>query len=551
VTGSDPLESYYFHKKDCDDYAALYREFEWEAPDRFNIAEYACDRWADGSSRTALIGEDAAGRDEVFTFDDLAQVTDALAASLAERGVERGDRIGINVAQRPEAAMPHLAAWKIGAISVPLSTLYGPDGLRYRLTDASVRACIVDETNLEDFRTVKGELDLASILTVGETEREGDERGFWEAVENAPDTFENAVTTPDDEAIIIYTSGTAGDPKGALHTHSTLLGALASFTVRVLNATEDPNDVLWSPVEWSWIGTLFGVLFPALCLGKSMVAYHSPKFDPNTALNLMSRHQVTLAMFPPTAIRKMMKATDPTAHSFPQTRVIATGGEPVSDDLKDCVSDLFVGATIHEAYGQTEINGPFGECNRLYPPRHDAAGKPTPGHEVTILDPETAEPIGEPGTTGEIGVRFDGNLASFEEYWNAPELTAGKVKNGWLLTEDLGRFDDDGYIYFEGRKDSVIISSGYRIGPEEIEEVLNKHSAVSNSAVVGIPDDERGEVPKAYFTLAQANPPEDLKEQLQDHAKQQLAQHEYPHEIEILDEFSSIESEDGSGIASL
>jgi acetyl-CoA synthetase len=218
-------------------------------------------------------------------------------------------------------------------------------------------------------------------------------------------------------------------------------------------------------------------------------------------------------------------------------RTISSGGESLGQTIVDWVKDTFAGADIHEGYGQTEANMVVGSCEPLGVQRQGKIGKAAPGHEVAILDPDTAEPTVDPGEVGEIGVRYEGGPACFNEYWNKPEKTEKKFKNGWLLTEDLGTADEDGYIEFVSRKDDVIISSGYRIGPEEIEDSLAGHDAVADAGVIGVPDAERGEVPKAYVTLAEGfEPSESLTEELQQHVKDRLAKYEYPRHIEFIGE---------------
>jgi acetyl-CoA synthetase len=224
-------------------------------------------------------------------------------------------------------------------------------------------------------------------------------------------------------------------------------------------------------------------------------------------------------------------------HDVSSVRTITSGGESLGETIIDWVNETFEGASIHEGYGQTEANMTVGGCEPLGAMKQGKMGKAAPGQEVEILDPETAEPLDEPGDVGEIGVRYEGNPVCLKEYWNKPKQTAAKVQNGWLLTEDLGTKDEDGFFEFVSRKDDVIISSGYRIGPEEIEDSLAGHDAVADAGVIGVPDDKRGEIPKAYVQLTDGYEASDaLADTLQQHVKDRLAKYEYPRRLEFVEQ---------------
>jgi acetyl-CoA synthetase len=217
-------------------------------------------------------------------------------------------------------------------------------------------------------------------------------------------------------------------------------------------------------------------------------------------------------------------------------RVVESGGDLVSKQLQDWVEREFEGARIHQAYGQTECTGPVMEVSSLFDLKEGTLGRPTIGYDVTIVDPETAEETVDPGEVGEIAVRYDGNPACFKEYLNKPRKTERKVRNGWLLMEDLGSMDEEGYVTFHGRKDDVIICSGYKVGPEEVEDSLATLEEVEGAGVIGVPDDRRGEIPKAYVVLApDVTGSQELSEQLQTYVKENLAKYEYPREIEFID----------------
>ncbi|WP_306061312.1 acyl-CoA synthetase [Natronococcus wangiae] len=530
------LDTYHLHEQQWESYEHILETFEWQIPDQFNIADYVCDRWATDQHRVALYADSATGDARKFTYADLQKYTDQLAAYLRQHGVDRGTRIGVNLPQKPEAAIAHIAAWKVGAISVPLSTLFGPEGLEYRLKDSDADVCIVDQSNIEAFRAARPASTTATLI-VGEVEHRDVEVDFWEAITGSPSEFDAVRTEPEDDAIIMYTSGTTGLPKGVLHGHQVLLGHLPAFVVTNSDLKIGLEEVYWSPSEWAWIATLFDLLFPALFFGKSALVYYSTEFDPRKAFSLLDDYEVTKYLAPPTALRKMMQVDSPaTTFNVESVDTIVSGGEAVGSEIDRWIRDVFDDTALNENYGQTEANAVIGECTALESTREGTMGRQLPGHEVRVLDPETLTEV-NPGTVGEIALRYETDPVCFKKYWKNRQKTAEKIQDVWLLTGDLGTCDKDGYFTFHSRKDDVIISAGYRIGPEEIEETLTTHSAVAEAGVIGIPDDERSEVPKAFVVLTpDRSPTESLKENLQRYVKDRLAKYEYPREIEVLDE---------------
>lgn len=539
MSNTTKLETYHFYDRDWDSYEDLLDWFEWEQPESFNMAAYLCDRWAEDGSRQAMLADHGGGDHETYTYRDLRDLVDAIANFLRDNGVERGDRVGINVRQRPETVIAHLASWKLGAVSVPLSTLFGTDALRYRLDDADAVACFVGDSNVETFRSVQADVEsLDSVVTVGDIYTRGGEVAFSDAVAGNRGHFETVETGAEDDAIIIYTSGTTGDPKGVLHAHRVLLGHLPLFLTTFCNMELRENDVFWTPSEWAWVATLFDVVFPSLYFGRPLVTYTPDEsFDPETAMDIIERYDVSIYFAAPTALRMMQQMENPEDWNVSSVRCIPSGGESLGGSIVQWAQDVFNGAVVHEAYGQTEANMIVGDCTKLFESREGKIGRRGPGHDVTVLDPETPEETVDPGDVGEIAVRYEGDLVCFKEYWGKPEKTATKVQNGWLLTEDLGKMDGDGYVEFVSRKDDVIISSGYRIGPTEIEEALTENDAVANAAVIGVPDETRGEVPKAYIVLAEGyEPTDELKSTLRQDVRDRLAKYEYPRDIKFLDE---------------
>jgi len=539
MDGPVTLDAYHFHEQEWGNYDELYDFFEWQVPDSFNMADYVCDRWAEESDRVAIYGETADGDRETHTFADLRDITNRLANFLQVRGVERGDRVGVALPQRPETVMAHLAIFKLGAVSVPLSTLFGPDALAYRFGDCDITACFVDEASIAAVREARSAVDgLETVVTVGDAGALDDEIDFEAAQTDRSTTFETVSTDPEETAIILYTSGTTGRPKGVVHGHRLLLGFLPTILTTICNLELNPDDVFWSPSEWAWIGTLYLVVFPPLFYGQPALAYNGGPFDPEIAFDLIDRYGITQFFAPPTALRMMMQV-DPAkvGADVSGLRTITSGGEALGPSIVDWVDETFAGAAINDWYGQTEADPIVTSCAAIMEYREGRVGKLSLGVEATVLDPETHEEL-PPDEVGEIAVRYEPSKpVCFKEYWNKPKKTAEKVQDGWLLTEDLGAQDEDGFVAFHGRMDDVIISAGYRIGPEEIEESLAGHEATVDAAVIGIPDDERGEVPKAFVVLrsgVEPGPP--LADELKTHVRDRLAKYKYPREIAFVDE---------------
>ncbi|WBU57416.1 AMP-binding protein [Paracoccus sediminicola] len=489
---------------DSHDYAAIRARFRWDFPARLNMGVQITDDWARAEpDRLAVIEYDGAARRDV-TYGALSAMTDRLAHALA---AGPGARIGILRTQSAWTAAAHAAVWKSGAISVPLFKLFGPEALRLRLEDAGVDTVITDPEG----REMLAPFDLRVIVP---EEDELPEPGPFTAVETGPEM----------PAIIIYTSGTTGAPKGALHGHRVLTGHLPG--VEMSHDLLRPGaDVLWTPADWAWIGGLFDVAMPGLALGVAVVAARLPKFDAEACVGLIRDCGVTAAFLPATALRMLRAA----GVSVPGLRSVSSGGETLGAEMLAWGQEA-LGVEINEFYGQTECNMIVSSAGSMFPTRPGAMGKPSPGFEVTVIDED-----GQPTTDeGDIAVRR-GAGSMFLGYWNRPDATADKFRGDWMLTGDRG-VEEDGYLRFVGRDDDVITSSGYRIGPSEIEDVLIKHGSVAAAGVVGKPDPMRTEIVKAFIVLREGvSPTDDLAAALQDHARRHCAAHSYPREIEFLE----------------
>lgn len=534
---TERLDPYHFYETDWESYEQLQQEFAFEIPDSFNMATYTCDRWTEEGDREALFIESRRAGEAVYSFSQLQQLSNQLASYLSKNGLGKGDRIGVCLPTRPETLLMHLAAWKIGAVSVPLSTLFGPDALEYRLDDCAARVCAVDAENADTLLAVRDNIDsLELILDVGANTSDEQTVDFDEALLEGSREYETSKVAAEDDAMIIYTSGTTGNPKGVLQAHRFLLGNLPGYVMGVCNMELRPGDLTWHVAEWSWVSSLFLGLFCPLFYGNPVLAHESGPFEPATAFELIEKYGVVNFFAPPTGLRQMMTLEDANQFDVGTVRTVSSGGEALGQSIVDWAKDVFDGAAVHEMYGQTEAHTGITDCTRLYEFREGKLGRPMVGSDVRIVDPETAEPTVDPGEVGEIAIRYD-HPACFKEYWNRPEATADKVQDGWLLYEDLGIRDADGYFEFVSRKDDVIISAGYRIGPEEIEDCLARHAAVADAGVIGVPDQERGEVPKAFVVLIEGtDPSETLRDELRAFVRENLAQYEYPREIEFIEE---------------
>ncbi|MBP2249998.1 acetyl-CoA synthetase [Halarchaeum solikamskense] len=532
----DRLENYYFHEQGFDTIEEAREWFEWEIPETFNIAHYVCDRWAAAKKNGVALYIDDDGEERTYTFRQLRGYANRFANYLDERGVEAGDRIAVNGTQRLQSLVAHLAAFKLGAVTVPLSVLLGTDGLRYRLDDSDAVAFVVDEGAIETFRPIRDDLDSLSFVVTSEGFDRGDETCFWDAIEGRSTEFETRATDPADPACIIYTSGTTGQPKGAVHAHRHLLGLLPQFVSLQGHETGD-EQVVRTISEWSWIMSLNQMVLPPLFYGIPVVGRPEGKFDAEAEFELVERFEVTQLNLPPTAVRMMMQVEDADErYDLTSLQSFSTGGESAGESIIDWATTTFENAAFVEGYGSTEVGGlisddpGFGIDHRI-----DYFGVPSVGHEVAVLDPDTREEVTEPGEIGELAVRYEGDPMLFVEYLGKPEATAEKVQDGWLLSEDLVSRDEDGYFQFHARDDDLIISSGYRFGPDEIEEALVTHDAVSEAGVIGVPHETRGEIPKAFIVLADGyEASDDLRDDLQAHVKERLAKYEYPRELAFV-----------------
>jgi acetyl-CoA synthetase len=549
----------------ADHYPAIHQGFRWQLDKFFNIAEVCCSRWAqttagasagNATKRIAICAHGTGTNATFYTYLELKQAADALSHVLTGLGVQRGDRVAIVMPQRFETAVAYMAVFQMGAIAMPLSMLFGPDALEYRLQDSEAVLAICDESSIESLKAVRANCPaLRTLVAAGTAAGQGDV-DYEAAIARQKRRFTAVKTKAEEAAILIYTSGTTGPPKGALLPHRALMGNLTGFICSQNwfgfdGKTNKKSDaVFWSPADWAWTGGLMDALLPTLYFGRPIVAFNG-RFSPELAFTLMQERGVTHTFLFPTALKAMMKAYPrPREHFSLKLQGMMSAGEAVGDAVFGYCRDQ-MGVVVNEMFGQTEINYVVGNCAVLWPARPGSMGKGYPGHRVAVIDDKGDECAD--GVPGDVAVnRFDihgdPDPIFFLGYWRNEAATKSKFTGNWCRTGDLARRDADGYLWYEGRADDVFKAAGYRIGPGEIENCLVKHPAVANAAVVPKPDRERGAVVKAYVVLA----PDFIAERarctgttdqfdaqitadLQLHVKNMLAPYEYPKEIEFID----------------
>jgi len=514
------------------DYQSLRAHFRWIVPPRFNMGVAICDDWARREpSRPALIEWTPKGL-VIHSYEDIRQASNRLAHALRAQGIGPGERVALLLPQSPETLIAHLAIYKIGAIALPLAALFGRDALEYRLTNSGAAAVVTDARGLSKLREIGG-ANLPDLRLVWSSDgADGAARGLHADMAVQSLEFEACDTSADDPALMIYTSGTTGLAKGALHGHRVLLGHIpgVQFPHEFL---PQPRDRMWTPADWAWAGGLLNILLPSLYLGVPVVCRRFEGFDPEAALALIDQAEIRNAFIPPTALRMLRAIEEPRKKFKLDLRTLASGGESLGAEVYDWGQRAF-GLTINEFYGQTECNLVLASCAKAGVSRAGAIGKPVPGHDVAVIREDGT--ICDIDEMGQVAVKRP-NPVMFLEYWKRPDATRDKFIGDWMTTGDLARQDADGYVHFVGRDDDVITSSGYRIGPGEIEDCLLRHPAVQIGAAVGKPDPLRTEIVKAFVVLRDGfAPSEELADDIRHFVRARLSAHEYPREIAFVGE---------------
>jgi len=524
--------------KPAANYDAMRAQHRWRIPERFNMGVAVCDRQRQRD--VALIHPLPGGEVREYTFGDLKRSSNRLANVLATHGMQRGDRVGILLPQAPETAVAHIAIYKSGLVAMPLFVLFGADALEYRLADSGARALITDRANAAKIAEIRDRLpNLELVLSIdGPCDNgAGGALDFNGELAGASDKFDAVDTLAEEPGLLIYTSGTTGPPKGALHAHRILIGHMPGVEM-IFDFFPQPGDVAWTPADWAWIGGLFDVLMPALYRGVPQVTNPPGKFDAEAAFELIARFGINVAFVPPTGLKMMRQVANPRDRWNYSLRTVFSGGEALGTELMGWGRET-LGVVINEAYGQTECNVMVGCCGGIMTPPPGSMGRASPGFDLAILD-EAGRRVA-PGELGSIACKAP-NPVMFLEYWKQPQATRDKFVTGedgaqWLVSGDTATQDEDGWIFFVGRADDVITSSGYRIGPAEVEDCLFSHPAVAMSAVIGVPDPARTERVKAFIILNDDfEPSDELASEVQEHVKRRLAAHEYPREVEFVTE---------------
>ncbi len=519
------------------DYEDIVRRFRWAIPSRYNIAAATVDRWAaEAPARVALVHEDATGARRRTTFAGLRDDANRLANALAALGVSGGDRVALVLPQCVEVGVTHLAIYKLGAVAVPLSFLYGPATLEQILNDCRAGVVVAGAEFVERIDGLRPRLShLRHLISVGGG---GPGPSFADLLCRASTTYTTVDTAAEEPALLLYTSGTTGPSKGALHAHRILAGYLLTFSL-FFNMRFDDTTMFWTPSDWAWVGGLLDILLPAWAFGRPVLG-STARFEPERAFALIADLGVTHAFLAPTALKMMAQVPRPRERFGTRLQVVASGGESVAAEVLRW-GEAELGAAINEFYGLTEVNHLIGSCSALWPVQPGWMGRPYPGRVVDLVDDQGVSV--KPAVEGQIVVRR-GDPTGFLGYWEQPERTRemlmrrSDADGEWVKTGDMAVQDEQGYVRFVGRNDDIIKSGGYRIGPAEIEDALLALHEVAEVAVIASPDPVRGDVVKALVRLAPGAAPSDaLTRRLQDHIKTQLAAYKYPREVEFVDSF--------------
>ena len=519
------------------DYEAERRDFSLTAPADFNWAFDVVDRWAEDPHKSAMLWVDARGDERNITFDAFRRRSNRLANALEQLGVRRGDRVFLMLPRLAEWWESILAIMKIGAISMPGTTLLTPKDIVYRSSLAETRVAITDAAGAARFDEVRQQCpSLEIMIIVGAADGQGARPGWssYEAIVAAASEERARLATPSDDPCMIYfTSGTVGYPKMVLHTHASY--PLGHTITGKYWLDLRPTDLHWNLSETGWAKAAWSNLFGPWNMGATVFTYDGRgKFSARETLEFLQKYPITTFCAPPT-IYRMLVLENLSAYKLTHLRHCTGAGEPLNPEVIDTWRAA-TGLTIRDGYGQTETVLLCGNFPPL-PVKPGSMGKPSPGFEVAVVDDDGA--VLPPGREGDIAVKIAPQrpLGLFKEYWRNPEATAGAIRGDWYITGDRALVDEDGYFWFVGRADDVIISAGYRIGPFEVESALVEHPAVAEAAVVASPDPLRGEIVKAFVILAPGHAASDaLAAELQEHVKNSTAPYKYPREVEFVAE---------------
>ena len=509
------------------DYDSTYADFQWETPERFNFGRDVIDGWPE--DRPAMIWLGVDGEERRLTFGDFSRLSNRFANAARELGVSRGDRVMVLLGKVPEWHAILTGLLKLGAISIPCAPQLRSSDLKFRAEHSGSAMIVASSESVGEAEKMRGGAELPNLrhfVSVGE-ENESWET-FEKLMEDAPEDFEAEDTASDEGAFILYTSGTTKHPKGVLHTHG-YTHAKRMQARYWLDLQE--GDRLWCTSGTGWAKSIWNVYLGPWSLGTE-IFFHEGGFDPAERLDLIQTHDITVLCQAPTEYRLLAKSPELEAADLSKLRHAVSAGEPLNPPVIERWKEIH-GVTIYDGYGQTENTLLVGNFPGLEV-RPGSMGKPSPGCDVKVIDMDGDEcPPDEPGD-----IALSGRIPClFKEYWEQPDETEGVFRDGYYLTGDRAYRDEDGYLWFVGRSDDVILSAGYRIGPFEVESILIEHPAVVESAVVPSPDEDRGSVVKAYVVLGKDYEPSDeLAREIQDFCKGATAPYKYPRRIEFIPE---------------
>jgi len=511
-------------------------DFEWEQvwdefkgkPDDFNVGHEAVGKY-DTNSNIAIRIVDFEGPVSEYSYSDLNDAASQFANLLSELGYSRDDRVAGLLEPRIELFATIFGTWISGMTYVPLYTLFGPEALNYRLEDSNADVLV---TSAEHVHKIDDELEtLEHVVLVDEGDQPEQNCIDFESVWDLDTSFNRVRTAADDLLALQYTSGTTGPPKGVEVQHSGMV-SYYPYANNVVNFQPDDTFCTTAPPAWV-MGLVFTTPYP-LHRGIGTTLFRG-KFDVATLVDCVETYDVTKLFVTPTALRQAAQLDVDWDERAIGLRSILSGGETVGSEIVSWCRDA-LDVDVLESYGSTEAGMVMGNLPLdEWALKPGSMGKPLPGFDVQLFDTETEEVV-EDGETGEIAVRFGAGISLGSAYLNEPAKTREKFGGEWMRLEDLATRDEDGYFWFEGRKDDVILSSGYRIGPTEVEESLMKLDVVAETAVVGLPHETRGEVVTAFVVLADdVEPSSEVASEIQTSVKRRLSMHEYPRRVEFVE----------------
>ncbi|POG54291.1 acyl-CoA synthetase [Haloferax marisrubri] len=511
--------------------------FEWRLDEIYNIAQVALSNGDAGETalRHVTVDDDSVE----LTYGELRDAVSTMAAMLDSQGIGRNDVVGVCLPQSPELLITQLATFSLGSIVVPLSMLLGDDSLAYSLSQSEANLLVVDNRRHQDLEVALEDVEVTPVTTSGYDESV---LGGLAEIVDSNRRVGAVETAPDDPALIMYTSGTTGKPKGVVQGHQYLAGSLSGYQAWFERFGDEPGRGVraWTPSEWAWAGALFDVVFPTLALGGTVTSRERRSgFDADRSLALVANQGVTHAFLPPTALSRIMSEGSIDEHDLSAFSVVMCGGEKLPGSVFSWAEERLE-VTVNEAYGQTEANALIGNCRAAHTAKRGSMGKAYPGHDVLVVD-ESGEEVPH-GEIGEVAVRCPDPVV-FLGYHNDETATREKFDGNLFLTGDLAVQDEDGYLWHQGRKDELILTSGYRVSPLEVESVIEADENVADVVVGGVPDEKRGQIVKAYVVPANVDSGEDQwTESLKETVREELGAHKVPRETQVIDEIPQTRS---------